>query len=117
MFVVAKLRISERNAKQKPKFLISFPNGSNFGEAKSNKFFSFPQTSSSFFVVSCLLPIGEIHADEDQGGTDEEEDGDALVEYEPRKDNRGDGIDVNVVGGRDGTDGLQRPVPRHKAHH
>ncbi len=69
------------------------------------------------FPSSCLLPIGEIHADENQGGTDEEEDGDALVEYQPRKDNRGDGIDVNVVGGRDGTDGLQRPVPRHEAHH
>ena len=117
MFIDAKLRISERNAKQKPKFLISFLNGSNFGEAKNNKIFSFPQTSMRFFVISCLLPVGEIHADENQGGTDEEEDGDALVEYQPRKDYRGDGIDVNVVGGRDGTYGLQRPVPRDEAHH
>ena len=34
---VAKLRISERNAKQKLKFLISFPNESKFGEAKVTK--------------------------------------------------------------------------------
>jgi len=30
-----KLRISERNAKQKPKFLVSFPNESNFSEQKA----------------------------------------------------------------------------------
>ncbi|MBR5699426.1 MAG: hypothetical protein IKX44_12555, partial [Prevotella sp.] len=33
----AKLRISERKTKQKPKFLISFPNESKFGEANVTK--------------------------------------------------------------------------------
>ena len=36
-FLPTKIRISEGNTKQKPKFLLLFPNESIFGEARDTK--------------------------------------------------------------------------------
>jgi len=37
LVTASKVQISERNAKQTTKFLLSFPSGSTFGEAKGTK--------------------------------------------------------------------------------
>ena len=41
------------------------------------------------------------HTDEDKERAEEEKDGDALGEYQPRKDNGGDGVEIDIVGGYD----------------
>ena len=64
-----------------------------------------------------LFPIGEVHAEEDEGRAEEEPNGDLLVEQPPGKEDGGDGIEVNPVGGDDGTQLTDDPVPDEETDH
>ena len=64
-----------------------------------------------------LALVAEEHAGEDEHRADEEVEGDALREHEPGEENGGDGVEIDVVGGHDGTKLLQGPVPRDEADH
>ena len=47
--------------------------------------------------------IGQVHAGEDEDGAKKEVDGNLLAEDGPGKDDRGDGIEIDIVGGDDVT--------------
>ncbi len=73
-------------------------------------------------VLECSrIFIAEIHAEEDEGGAKEEPRCDLLVEQPPCEDDGGDGIEIHPVGGDDGTQFADHPVPcqetEHRCHH
>ena len=54
-------------------------------------------------ILTLLIPfISQIPAGEDEDGAKEEVDGDLLAEDGPGEDDRGDGVEIDVVGGNDG---------------
>jgi len=56
---VAERRISERNAKQKPKFLVSFPSESSFDERQSYEIYSiiiFLSARKTACYACCMPP-------------------------------------------------------------
>lgn len=59
----------------------------------------------------------QIHTDEDEEAADEEEDGDALGEDEPGKEDGDDGIEIDVVRGDDSSELADYPVPNQKTDH
>ena len=61
--------------------------------------------------------VGQVHAEEDEEGAEEEVDGDLLGEDEPGKDYGGNGIKVDIVSGHDGSQFLHHPVPGQEAEH
>ena len=62
-----------------------------------------PDPSTRFF--------GEEHACEDEGGAEKEPDGDLFVEEPPGEENGGDGVEIHPVGGDDGTEFADDPIP------
>jgi len=63
------------------------------------------------------LLIGEVHAEEDKGGAEEEPEGDLLVEQPPGKEDGGDGIEVDPVRGNHRPELSDDPVPCEVAEH
>ena len=64
-----------------------------------------------------LFPIGEVHAEEDEGRAEKEPDGDFLVEQPPGEEDGGDRIEVNPVCGDDRTELADDPVPGEITEH
>ena len=63
------------------------------------------------------LPVGSVHTYEDAGSTCEEVGSDFLAQYPGGKDHGGDGVEINPVGGFDGSQLGDAPVPREETHH
>ena len=61
--------------------------------------------------------ISQVHANKDEDGANNEVNGNLLGEDGPSKEDRCDGIEVDIVGSHNGTQLLQYPVPRHKTKH
>jgi len=61
--------------------------------------------------------IAEVHAYEDEQCAEEEIEGDAFGEDEPGEDDRGDGIEIDVVGDDDCSQFLHDPIPRQITEH
>ena len=57
------------------------------------------------------------HAKEDKGCAEEEIDGDLLGEDSPGEEDGGDGIEIYIIGGDDGSQFLQHPVPSQETEH
>ena len=55
--------------------------------------------------------ISKVHADEDEGGSEKEIDGDLFGENGPSEKDGGIGVEIDVIGGDDGTQFLQYPIP------
>ena len=55
--------------------------------------------------------VSEVHADEDEGGSEKEVDGDLFGENGPSEEDGGDGVEIDVVCGDNGTQFLQYPIP------
>ena len=68
-------------------------------------------------VYSLLFLVGEIHAEENEGGTKEEPDGNLLMEQPPGEDDRGDGIEVDPVRGDNSAEFADDPVPHDVTEH
>ena len=66
-------------------------------------------------MILRLLLIGEVHTEEDEGGTEEEPNGDLLVEQPPGKEYGGDGIEVDPVRSDHRTKFTNDPVPSEVA--
>ena len=64
-----------------------------------------------------LFPIGEVHAEEDEGRAEKEPDGDFLVEQPPGEQNGGDGIEVDPVRRDHRTELADDPVPGEITEH
>ena len=64
-----------------------------------------------------ILLIGEIHAEENEGGAEEKPDGNLLVEQPPGKEYGGDGIEVDPVRSDHRTKFTNDPVPSEVAEH
>ena len=64
----------------------------------------------------CAL-IGQVHAEEDEEGAYDEEDGDLFGENEPRKENGGHRIEIDIVCGHYSAQFLHCPVPGKEAEH
>jgi len=66
---------------------------------------------------SASVPVSHIHANKYQERAQNKEKRNLLVQYQPGKDDGGDGIKVDVVGGYNGTQFLEHPVPSQKTQH
>ena len=64
-----------------------------------------------------LLLVGQIHANKNEGRAKEEPNSDLLVEQPPGKADRGDGIEIDPVGGNDSSEFADDPVPKQIADH
>ncbi len=54
--------------------------------------------------MSSSVPlIGKVHADKDEDGANKEINGDLFWKNNPGKENGGDGIEIDVVGGNNGS--------------
>ena len=71
--------------------------------------------SESSFLL--LFPVGEIHANKNQGRAKEEPDGNLFAEQPPGKNDRGDGIEIDPVGGDDRAEFADDPVPNEITEH
>lgn len=69
------------------------------------------QTSPHF------LPIRQIHTQQDKDRANDEIDRYLFRENQPGKEDGGDGIEVNIIGGSDGAEFLHYPVPRQETKH
>ena len=61
--------------------------------------------------------VCEVHAKEDEGRAKEKPNGNLFMEQPPCKDNRGDGIEIDPVGGNDCSEFADDPVPEEIAEH
>ena len=59
----------------------------------------------------------KVHAGKDEDGAEEEPGGDLLVEEPPGKEYGGDGIEIDPVGGNNGSEFAHNPVPKQEAEH
>ena len=55
------------------------------------------------WLVKLAFLFGEVHTCKDQYGTKDEIDRDLFWENDPRKEDGGDGIEIDVVGGDNGS--------------
>ncbi len=69
------------------------------------------------FTHGLALLISEVHAYEDKEGAEEEPDGDLFVEQPPGKEDGGDGVEIDPVGGKDSSQFADDPVPEDVADH
>ena len=77
--------------------------------------FSAPLVESTKIIL--LFPVGEVHAEEDESGAEEEPNGDLLVEQPPGEQNGGDGIEVDPVRRDHRTELADDPVPDEVTKH
>ena len=70
-----------------------------------------PQSERLFALLLFSHPIAEKHANEDEQGTEEEIERNALRKDNPSKEDGNDGIEINVVGNNDSTKFLDGPIP------
>ena len=61
--------------------------------------------------------IGEIHTCKDEDGAEEEPDCDLFIEEPPGEEDGGDGVEIDPIGGDDGTQFADDPVPDEVAEH
>ena len=80
------------------------------------RFLSAVGVRSKYLTLS-VVPIGEIHACKDEDGAEEEPDGDLLMEEPPGEEDSGDGVEIDPVGGNNGTQLADDPVPDEVAEH
>ena len=64
-----------------------------------------------------LFPVGEIHANKNQGRAKEEPDGNLFAEQPPGKNDRGDGMEIDPVRSKDRADFADDPVPSEITEH
>ena len=69
------------------------------------------------FILFNGVMVAHVHTDEDEGGTHEEPDGDLFTEQPPGKENGGDGVEIDPVGGDDDAEMLDDKVPGEVADH
>ena len=68
-------------------------------------------------IFSLFAPVGKVHTKEDECCAEKEPKGDVLMKQPPSKKNGDNGIEIDIIGGDNGTKLLQRPVPCHKTEH
>ena len=61
--------------------------------------------------------VAHVHTSEDEGRTHEEPDGDLFAEQPPGKENGGDGVEIDPVGGDNDAQMLDDKVPGEVADH
>lgn len=61
--------------------------------------------------------LSKEHAGDDEEAAEEEPEGDVLGEQPPGKDDGGDGVEIDPVGGGNGTKLADDPVPKEEAQH
>ena len=69
------------------------------------------------FAACCGRAAAKVHAGKDEDGAEEEPGGDLLVEQPPGKDDGGDGVEIDPVGGDDGSQLADDPVPEQETDH
>ena len=65
----------------------------------------------------CGRTAAKVHAGKDEDGAEEEPGGDLLVEEPPGEEDGGDGIEIDPVGGNNGSEFAHNPVPKQEAKH